>query len=166
MIKKDLSFHIYEVDSLEELSQKEQQLVVLAREMTEKAYAPYSEFFVGAAVLLENGEILTGSNQENGAYPSGLCAERVAAFAASAMFPGVTMKTIAVSANSTRLKLDEPVSPCGACRQVLLEYEILQDAPIRVLLAKEDGKILIVEKVHDLLPLSFSGKALKKNAPR
>lgn len=166
MIKKEQSFHVYEVDSLEELSQQEQQLVVLAREMTEKAYAPYSEFFVGAAVLLENGEVITGSNQENGAYPSGLCAERVAAFAASAMFPGVTMKTIAVSANSPRLKLDEPVSPCGACRQVLLEYEILQDAPIRVLLAKEDGKILIVEKVHDLLPLSFSGNALKKNVPR
>lgn len=163
MIKKDLSFQIFEVDSHAELNPQEQKLVKLAREMTEKAYAPYSEFFVGAAVLLGNGEIITGSNQENGAYPSGLCAERVAVFAASAMFPGVPMKVIAVSAKSTRLKMEEPVSPCGACRQVLLEYEILQKAPIRVLLAKEDGKILIIEKVHDLLPLSFSGNDLKKN---
>jgi len=141
-------------------------LIGLSREMTAKAYAPYSEFFVGAAVLLENDEIITGSNQENGAYPSGLCAERVAVFAASAMFPGVPMKMIAVSATSTRLKMEEPVSPCGACRQVLLEYEILQKKPIKVLLSKEDGKILIIEKVHDLLPLSFSGDELKKNRTR
>ena len=166
MIKKNLSFQISEVDSLEELNRQEQHLVELAREMTEKAYAPYSEFFVGAAVLLENGEIITGSNQENGAYPSGLCAERVAVFAASAMFPGVPMKTIAVSAKSTRLELNEPVSPCGACRQVLLEYEILQNAPIKMLLTKEDGKILVIEKVHDLLPLAFSGNDLKKNRGR
>jgi len=166
MIKKDLGFHIYEVEKISELDEREQRLVHLSLEMTGKAYAPYSEFFVGAAVLLENGEIITGSNQENGAYPSGLCAERVAVFAASAMFPGVPMKMIAISAKSTRFKIDEPVSPCGACRQVLLEYEILQNQPIKVLLAKEDGKILIIEKVHDLLPLSFSGDELKKNGPR
>lgn len=165
MIKKTQSFQIYEIENLSELSQKEQELVRLSQEMTGKAYAPYSEFFVGAAVLLENGEIITGSNQENGAYPSGLCAERVAVFAASAMFPGMPMKMIAVSAKSTRLKLDEPVSPCGACRQVMLEYEILQKKPIKVLLTNEDGKILIIEKVHDLLPLSVSGDELKKNGP-
>ena len=166
MKKKNLGFEIFEVDDFSELSLQEQELIRLSRQMTEKAYAPYSEFFVGAAVLLENGEIITGSNQENGAYPSGLCAERVAVFAASAMFPGLPMKMIAVSATSTRLKLEEPVSPCGACRQVLLEYEILQQKPIKVLLSKEDGKILIIEKVHDLLPLSFSGDELKKNGPR
>lgn len=164
MIKKTLGIQVYEVDDFLELSQKEQELISLAREMTKKAYAPYSEFYVGAAVLLENDEIITGSNQENGAYPSGLCAERVAVFAASAMFPGVPMKTIAVSATSTRMNLHEPVSPCGACRQVLLEYEVLQQKPIKVLLSKEDGKILIIEKVQDLLPLSFSGNELKKGA--
>lgn len=166
MIKKDLSFHIFEVENISELNDREQELVMLSRKMTEKAYAPYSEFFVGAAVLLENGEIITGSNQENGAYPSGLCAERVAVFAASAMFPGVPMKVIAVSAKTDRLKMEEPVSPCGACRQVLLEYEILQKNPIRVLLSKEDGKIIILEKVNDLLPLSFSGNGLKKSSSR
>jgi cytidine deaminase len=166
MIKKNLGFQIVEVDDVSELSQQEQKLIGLSREMTAKAYAPYSEFFVGAAVLLENGEIISGSNQENGAYPSGLCAERVAVFAASAMFPGVSMKIIAVSATSSRLKMEEPVSPCGACRQVLLEYEILQRKPIKVLLSKENGKILIIEKVHDLLPLSFSGVELKKSGTR
>jgi cytidine deaminase len=166
MIKKDLSFHIYEVENISELNDHEQELVMLSRKMTDKAYAPYSEFFVGAAVLLENGEIITGSNQENGAYPSGLCAERVAVFAASAMFPGVPMKVIAVSAKTARLEMEEPVSPCGACRQVLLEYEMLQKKPIRVLLSKEDGKIIILEKVNDLLPLSFSGNGLKKSSSR
>jgi cytidine deaminase len=162
MLKKDISIHIYEAGGLDELGPEEKQLVELSREMTAKAYAPYSEFFVGAAVLLENGEIIKGSNQENGAYPSGLCAERVAVFAASAMFPGMPMKMIAVSAKSPRLSMDAPVSPCGACRQVMLEYETLQERPIKLLLSKENGKILVIEKVEDLLPLSFSGNRLKK----
>lgn len=159
---KDLSIHIFEAPGIEALEPMEQQLVEASRNMTRQAYAPYSNFFVGAAILLENGQIITGSNQENGAYPSGLCAERVAVFAASSLFPGVGMKMIAVSAQSSHLQIDEPVSPCGACRQVLLEYEILQNQNIRLLLSKEDGKILIVEKVQDLLPLAFSGKNLKK----
>ena len=162
MIKKTLHIEISEAESILELSPEEQKLVRISREMTEKAYAPYSEFYVGAAVLLENGEIIRGSNQENGAYPSGLCAERVAVFAASAMFPGVTMKTIAVSAKSPRLSLDAPVSPCGDCRQVMLEYETLQKQPIRMLMSKENGKILIIDRVSDLLPLSFTGDNLKK----
>ncbi|HSV89036.1 MAG TPA: cytidine deaminase [Bacteroidales bacterium] len=157
-----MSIHIYEIEDVSQLTGREQHLVNLSRRMTTKAYAPYSEFYVGAAVLLDNDEIITGSNQENGAYPSGLCAERVAVFAASAMFPGVPMQMIAISAKSSRIVLDDPVSPCGACRQVLLEYEILQKKPIKILLSKEDGKILIIEKVHDLLPLSFSGNELKK----
>ncbi|HSV75501.1 MAG TPA: cytidine deaminase [Bacteroidales bacterium] len=164
MIKKSLSIQIFELEDISQLPIHEQHLVELSRNMTAKAYAPYSEFYVGAAVLLENGEVITGSNQENGAYPSGLCAERVAVFAASAMFPGVSMQIIAISAKSNRLILGDPVSPCGACRQVLLEYEILQKKPIKILLSKEDGKILIIEKVHDLLPLSFSGDELKKNS--
>ncbi len=163
MKKNTLSVNVYEVDKIEELTAEEQELVEVSRKMTRKAYAPYSEFYVGAAILLENGKIIKGNNQENGAYPSGLCAERVAAFAASAMYPGVEMKTIAVSAHSTRVEMEEPVSPCGACRQVLLEYEILQQKPIKMLLSKEEGKILVIEKVNDLLPLSFSGGGLKKS---
>ncbi len=163
MAHKNLSIRILEHDSVEQLNAGERALVDISRSMTEKAYAPYSNFYVGAAVLLENGEIVTGSNQENGAYPSGLCAERVAVFAASARFPGVPMKMIAISAKSACLSIDGPVSPCGACRQVMLEYEVLQSDPIKLLLSKESGKILVIEKVQDLLPLAFTGKDLKRN---
>ncbi len=161
MISKNVSFKYHEADSIEHLPKDEQDLVKLARKMTDDAYAPYSAFYVGAAILLENGEIIKGSNQENGAYPSGLCAERVAAFAASANHPGVSMKKIAICANSNRLEAKEPVSPCGACRQVLLEYENLQEEPIKILLAGKNGKVIVIEKVDDLLPLSFSGNDLK-----
>lgn len=162
MIKKNISIHISEAESIEDLPAVEKTLVTTARDMTLKAYAPYSGFFVGAAVLLENGEVVRGSNQENGAYPSGLCAERVAVFAASAMFPGVPMKMIAISARSARPGMNDPVSPCGACRQVMLEYEVLQQKAIKLLLSNENGKIVIIDKVEDLLPLSFKGVGLKK----
>ncbi len=151
---------ITEVEDPAELSSQEQELIAFSRNMTEKAYAPYSGFFVGAALLLENGEIVKGSNQENAAYPSGLCAERVAVFSASANFPGVRIKTIAISARSQKNKFDHPVSPCGACRQVLLEYEFNQKEPIRLLLSGISGKIYMVEKVRDLLPLSFTADDL------
>jgi cytidine deaminase len=147
---------ISEVEDLQELSPQEIKLIELSREMVHNAYAPYSEFFVGAAIMLENGEIVRGSNQENAAYPSGLCAERVAAFAASSIYPGVKMKAIAISAKTRHRVLDSPVSPCGACRQVLLEYEVKQDEPIRLFLSGESGSIYIVDKVKDLLPLSFT----------
>ncbi len=162
MIKKSISLEYHIVENVSLLPPDEAMLVQEAVAMTRNAYAPYSEFSVGAAILLENGEVVKGSNQENGAYPSGLCAERVAAFAASAGFPGVPMKKIAVCAGSDLLKADEPVSPCGACRQVLLEYETLQQSNIKILLVKENGKILMLNRVEDLLPLSFTGSELKK----
>ncbi len=164
MIKKEVHISYYEAGDVSALSKQEQELVALSRQMCDQAYAPYSAFYVGAAVLLDNGEVIRGSNQENGAYPSGLCAERVAAFAASAMFPGMPMKVMAVSARSNRMKVDRPVSPCGACRQVLLEYELAQEAPMKILLATEEGSIMVIEQVSDLLPLAFSGNGLK-NAP-
>lgn len=162
MKKQKITLRYLEVEDIRDLPDDEQILVKAAREMTGKAYAPYSSFYVGAAILLRNGEIVRGSNQENGAYPSGLCAERVAAFAASSMFPGVAMTKIAVSANSPAFTLEAPVSPCGACRQVLLEYEASQKLPLKMLLSKEDGKIIIVEKIRDMLPFSFIGSELKK----
>ncbi len=163
MIKKEVQISYYEVEDVSALDKQEQELVTLSRQMCDQAYAPYSAFYVGAAVLLENGEVIKGSNQENGAYPSGLCAERVAAFAASALFPGMPMKVMAVSARSNRMKIDKPVSPCGACRQVLLEYELAQETPMKVLLTTEAGSILVIEKVRDLLPLAFSGNGLKSS---
>ena len=150
------------LESSDQLPKDEKILVDEARKMCEKAYAPYSAFFVGAAVQLENGNIIRGSNQENGAYPSGLCAERVAVFAASSMFPGLEMKKIAVSAKTKNMEVSDPVSPCGACRQVLLEYETLQKKPMKIILSKEDGRVIVIEKARDLLPLSFTGESLKK----
>ncbi len=162
MVRKNISIHYHEVGGVAELPPEERELVELARQMCGHAYAPYSAFYVGAAILLENGEVIKGSNQENSAYPSGLCAERVAAFAASAMFPDVAMNKIAISARSSHINVEGPVSPCGACRQVLMEYETAQRAPVKILLSKENGKILIIDKVKDLLPLSFSGNGLKR----
>jgi cytidine deaminase len=156
MKKIEVPFHFTEFDQLIELSEQEQKLVSLARQMTHQSYAPYSGFFVGAAVLLENGEIVKGSNQENAAYPSGLCAERVAVFSASAQHPGVNVVMVAISARSSTHVMDHPVTPCGACRQVLLEYEFKQEKPVRLILSGEKGKILVVDKVKDLLPLSFT----------
>ncbi len=162
MTTKSLKVNYNLVESSDHLPVDEKKLVEEARAMCGKAYAPYSAFFVGAAILLENGKTVLGSNQENGAYPSGLCAERVAAFAASSMYPGIPMKKIAISARTNRQQVSEPVSPCGACRQVLLEYETLQKGPMKVILSKESGSVITIEKAGDLLPLSFTGEQLKK----
>jgi len=160
MKQLSIPFLLTEIENFSELSKEEQHLVTISREMANHAYAPYSEFFVGAAVLLENGEIVRGSNQENAAYPSGLCAERVAVFSASALFPGVKMKAIAISAKTPHKAMDHPVSPCGACRQVLLEYEFRQKEPVKLILSGATGSIYIVNKVQNLLPLSFTADEL------
>jgi cytidine deaminase len=157
-----IQINIREVDDLSELTDLEKQLVEKSRQVTDNAYAPYSGFRVGAAILLDSGTIITGSNQENGAYPSGLCAERVAIFSASSLYPGKDMIAIAIAAKSSRTNAFQPVSPCGACRQVMMEYEALQNKPIKMLLSQEQGSILLVEKVEDLLPLAFKGEKLKK----
>ncbi|MBC7861760.1 MAG: cytidine deaminase, partial [Bacteroidia bacterium] len=125
------------------------------------AYAPYSKFYVGAALLLENGEVVTGSNQENAAYPSGLCAERVAIYYAGARFPGVTIKTLVISCKATGIKLNQPVSPCGACRQAIAEYETRQKEKIRIIMSGEVGPLLASEGIENLLPLMFKGEFLK-----
>ncbi|TVQ86421.1 MAG: cytidine deaminase [Bacteroidetes bacterium] len=161
MKKVEISLYLTEVEDVSQLPAEEQELIRLARHMTTQAYAPYSGFYVGAAILLENGEIIKGSNQENAAYPSGLCAERVAAFAASASYPDIKMKAIAISGNAKSHNIDHPVTPCGACRQVLLEYEVKQDSPMKIFLSGHSGKIFLIEKAQDLLPLSFTSKDLE-----
>lgn len=166
MTKKEVSMHYREIDDISLLPANEQQLVVHAREMCDQAYAPYSDFYVGSAILLDNGTVVKGSNQENAAYPSGLCAERVAAFAASSNYPETGIKAIAISARSNQVGGDRSISPCGACRQVLLEYELSQGNPIKILLSKEKGAVIIIEKAADLLPLSFSGSDIKKSMCR
>jgi len=127
-----------------------------AEEAAKGAYAPYSKFKVGAAVLLDNGKIITGSNQENASYPLGLCAERVALFAASAQNPGVKITGMAVTSSS-----ENPVSPCGACRQVMAEYETLHKNEMGILLKGASKKIIATSGVKNLLPLMFSGKDLE-----
>lgn len=153
----------YEVfDSLDELADDELLLVERAKEASEVAYAPYSRYRVGAALKLSDGRIVIGSNQENVAYPSGLCAERVAFFAAGAQFPGKRIEKVAIIAQSDDFLVHEPVAPCGACRQSMSEYEFKQDAPIRLLLVSQDGKVWVVESINSLLPLVFNESKLKK----
>ncbi len=146
--------------ALEELPEIEKLLIERAKSASGNAYAPYSHFLVGAAVLLENGEILTGNNQENAAYPSGLCAERTAMFYANANYPDVAVTTLAVAAQNAGGFLKDPIAPCGSCRQVLLETEQRYGKKLRVLLYGA-SEIAIIETVKDLLPLSFGVEALK-----
>ena len=147
--------------NLSELSTQEQQLVENAKSAFKTAYAPYSGFLVGASVLLANGEVISGSNQENVAYPSGLCAERVALFYAGAKYPDIKINTIAVSIFSQKFKEVDVISPCGACRQVMAEYEDKQEQPIKVILHSPTDEVLIANTVESLLPYMFKSSLLK-----
>ena len=160
--KIEIKSEIEEFNSIKELSAWEKKLLEHARKAADLAYAPYSNFYVGAALLLKNGKILRGNNQENVAYPSGLCAERVAIFAAGAQYPGVPVKAIAITAKSKAFKVNKPVAPCGACRQVLAEYENRYGSNIRLILQGEEGRIHITDSVKTLLPLMFNTEKLKK----
>ncbi|QQS30285.1 MAG: cytidine deaminase [Sphingobacteriales bacterium] len=142
--------------------QEEITLFRLAQQACFQAYAPYSKFQVGAAVLLENGVMISGNNQENAAYPSGLCAERVALFYASATHPEVPVKALAVTVNYSHTDFDQVVAPCGACRQVAAEYEQKTGQNIKVYLLGKHEKVLVIPSVKTLLPLLFSGDVLSK----
>ena len=142
------------VYSYDELSEQYRQLIDEAKRVTGDAYAPSSKFHVGAAVLLENGEIVSGTNQENAAYPSGLCAERVTMFYANSRYPNVAPKALAIATFADGDFLDEPITPCGACRQVLLETEVRYGVDMDVLLYGKRG-IYKLSSVKALLPLSF-----------
>ena len=146
---------------LEECSDVEKKLIDAAKKAALTAYAPYSGFRVGAALLLENGETFIGNNQENAAYPSGLCAERVAVFAAHAVHPDQKVTTIAVAAWSNGKFTDAAITPCGGCRQVLLEAENRFSSPLRILMYSNEA-IYVVDSIKKLLPLSFGDEMLKK----
>lgn len=140
----------------DELNEAQAQLVKAAREANRRAYAPYSRFSVGAAILLDNGEIITGANQENAAYPSGTCAERTACYYAHARYPNAHFKMIAIAARGTDGdEVTQPISPCGACRQALLEYETLAGEDIPVLLVGKET-IYLLPSIKSLLPLAFA----------
>ena len=158
--QKKISFDISVYDSMEELAPEDKLLMLEAIAARKNAYAPYSNFRVGAAVKMENGETVIGSNQENASYPSGLCAERVAIFHAGAKFPGVAVKTIAITATSDTYQVSVPAAPCGNCRQAIFEYEFKQKQPIRILLMGEKGNVIVCRAIEDLLPLGFNSTFL------
>lgn len=155
-MKKETIYTEIEVFSRkEELPSDELQLLENAIVARGKAYAPYSLFKVGAAVLLQTGTIVHGNNQENAAYPSGLCAERVAIYSAGAQNPGITVEKIAITASTSAYSITKPIAPCGACRQAMLEYEMNQTTGITVLMYGESGEVYRVKNVKQLLPLYF-----------
>ena len=161
MNEKELKITYQEFDTPGQLAPADSSLLAMALETTRNAYAPYSGYCVGAAILLDNGEIVCGSNQENAAYPSGLCAERVAMFAASSQYPDIAMNTIAITAHTEKFEIDCPVSPCGSCRQVMAEYEHRQNKKIRIILSGTKGKIYLINGIDSLLPFVFNSENLK-----
>ena len=147
---------VIKVCQMEELTPEERHLIELAIEATSRSYAPYSKFHVGAAVRLDNGVELIGCNQENAAYPSGLCAERTALFSAGAQYPDVPVRMLSIAARGTDCELmEEPVGPCGSCRQVIIESETRAKAPVRILLYGRKY-IYVIDGIRELMPLTFS----------
>ncbi len=159
MRKKELQIFVYEYDTVLELPEKDKKLVLAAREASGNAYAPYSNFHVGAALILENGELIKGNNQENADFTDGLCAERVALFYANANYPDIKVVAMAVSAKNANGLLKEPAKPCGSCRQARVEAEVRFNHTIRLIL---DGakKIMVIENAESLLPFAFKPNAL------
>ena len=150
---------VFKVYQYNELSTSDQELMDQAKEACKRSYAPYSKFAVGAAARLANGTIVSGSNQENAAYPSGTCAERTTLFYANSQYPEQAVDTLAVAAFTKGAFLDKPIPPCGACRQVVLETEKRYKQPVRILLNGEEG-IYECEGIADLLPLSFDSSSM------
>lgn len=161
MKKEEIAFSVSVYDSVNELDQKDAFLLSEARSVTQFAYAPYSNFQVGAVARLVNGETITGTNQENASYPAGICAERVLLSNASSQYPGVGIETIAISYNNLKGKSDRPVSPCGICRQSFAEFQQRTKTPIRVILSGMEGKVQIIENAASLLPLVFSSNDME-----
>lgn len=154
MTSKEIKIAYLEYESIDQLDPKDRELAEAAIQATEGSYAPYSKFNVGAAVRLDNGLIIKGSNQENAAYPSGICAERTAMFYASATYPENAICSIAIVASQGGNVCEIPATPCGACRQVMAQYQSKGGRPMSVLLVGA-GKIWRFSKVDDLLPLIF-----------
>ena len=156
--KYEFQYEIY--DDISQLTEQDAWLLREARAVTEQAYAPYSNFHVGAVAILENGEVVAGTNQENASYPVGICAERVLLGSVATSHPKVPIKSIAISYNSEEVKSDHPISPCGMCRQALLEYETRLKKPIRLILGGMEGKVFIIKTASLLLPFAFTSNEL------
>ena len=161
MNRETISFTFEVYDSVKELYAEDAWLLQEARKVTNQAYAPYSQFNVGAIARLTNGETVTGTNQENASYPVGLCAERVLLSAASSIYPNVPIETMAISYHNTQGESNRPVTPCGICRQTLAEYQLRLNHPIRLILSGLEGKIYIIPQSNMLLPLGFNSSDLQ-----
>ena len=160
MIKHKINCILNEYNS-KELDKNQKNLLQKAHQICSDAYAPYSKFKVGASLILKNGQIISGSNQENVAYPSGLCAERIAFFNAGTNFPNQIIEQVAIVAQAD-FELNNPIMPCGACRQTMIEYEQKQGQNIEVLIQGNKGNIYVSESVSNLLPYAFECEELKK----
>ena len=156
--KFEFQYEVY--DDINELKKEDAELLTKARQVTKNAYAPYSNFFVGAVARLKDGQNVSGTNQENASYPVGICADRVLLGNAATLHPDVAVDTIAISYDSKEVSSDHPISPCGMCRQALLEYETRTEKPIRLILAGQKGKIYVVNTVKYLLPFAFTADEL------
>ncbi len=161
MRKQQLTTEFLIYNDLHELPAEDKVLMEAAIAARGKAYAPYSNFNVGAAVLMENNAVVVGNNQENASYPSGLCAERVAVFQAGALYPGVGIRAIAITASSQNYTVKEPAAPCGNCRQAIVEYEQKQQQPISILFMGAEGEVVKCTAIASLLPLAFGRSFLK-----
>lgn len=137
-----------------ELTEEQKKLIDMAREATKNSYAPYSNYHVGAALMLDNGVCITGANQENASFPAGICGERAAIFTAGAQYPGEPVKILAITAEYRRKLVPEPIAPCGVCRQAILEFEKNAPHPIQIVLGASDS-FYVVNSIADLLPLCF-----------
>lgn len=161
MEKKKVGFELTVYDNVAELSGEDARLMKKAEEAIKSSHSPYSNFRVGAAVLLESGAVVLGSNQENASFPAGLCAEGVAVFSAGANYPGDPIKAIAITSFSEEHQLSNPAAPCGICRQAIAEYEQKQKSPITIIMKGEAGPIYKCSSIADLLPLGFDNSFLK-----
>jgi cytidine deaminase len=157
--KFEFNYKVY--DSISELTEEDQWLLNEAREVTANAYAPYSNFQVGAIARMANGEIVAGSNQENASFPVGLCAERVLLASAASLFPRIPIEKIAISYKSEHVKSDHPISPCGICRQSLQEYEGRVNHHIQLILGGMEGPVYVIDSASRLLPLAFTSEELR-----
>lgn len=155
------SFAYLRYPSLDDLPEAEKKLLKEAQLVAKQAYAPYSNFKVGAAAMMLNGEMVTGTNQENASYPAGLCAERVLLSTASSIYPGVALNTMAISYESNTGNHHQPISPCGICRQSLVEFQIRFNHPIKLILGGQTGEIWVFEQAGLLLPFGFEPAHLK-----
>jgi cytidine deaminase len=156
MMENKFEFEYEVYNDSTELNEQDAWLLNEARMVTENAYAPYSNFHVGAVAMLENGKVVAGTNQENASYPVGICAERVLLGSIATLHPHVPVKSIAISYSSDEIKSDHPISPCGMCRQALLEYETRTSKPIRLILSGQEGKVFIIKTASFLLPFAFT----------